>query len=448
MARPKESACGWTLSARLALATATALVTALVTALFAARDAAGETAAVEPADAAVFRRIDDGRRAAARLRLDGRDEDWRALAELSDPRGDAGPDRSRDLVGAAIAPTETDLWLMLRTAAPPSAEPRSFYVEIDLAAPYGYDVLVELAARPAIPTARRLDRAGMATGEPWTLRGTRLALGRVLEARIPWSDLAEGLLEEVASRMTGEAARPWVRIRTYTWDHREERIVDCGPSVASYRLRETPYPLDEPLPERPRPPVPLPLPLAGRWFLLQGPMGGHSHQGIWAYDWIRLDATGQAHQPGGRASNDQYFAWDRPVFAPRGARVVVARDGFDDLPPDSAPAGPLAGNQVSLDLGGALGLDLFHLRRGSVEVQAGQGVEAGQLLGRVGNSGRTGSPHLHAAVWESGFPRRTVPVALPRVRVGLNPVDDDPWSRQLDLWEPREGMFVETIRDR
>jgi murein DD-endopeptidase MepM/ murein hydrolase activator NlpD len=39
--------------------------------------------------------------------------------------------------------------------------------------------------------------------------------------------------------------------------------------------------------------------------------------------------------------------------------------------------------------------DYFHLQQGSVTVRTGEAVVRGQLLGRVGNSGASGSPHLH-----------------------------------------------------
>jgi murein DD-endopeptidase MepM/ murein hydrolase activator NlpD len=38
---------------------------------------------------------------------------------------------------------------------------------------------------------------------------------------------------------------------------------------------------------------------------------------------------------------------------------------------------------------------LGHLRRGSVRVRRGDRVRAGDLLGRVGNSGNSTEPHLH-----------------------------------------------------
>jgi murein DD-endopeptidase MepM/ murein hydrolase activator NlpD len=39
-----------------------------------------------------------------------------------------------------------------------------------------------------------------------------------------------------------------------------------------------------------------------------------------------------------------------------------------------------------------------HLRAGSLAVGVGDAIRAGQLLGRVGNSGNTSEPHLHLQV--------------------------------------------------
>ena len=43
------------------------------------------------------------------------------------------------------------------------------------------------------------------------------------------------------------------------------------------------------------------------------------------------------------------------------------------------------------------------------------------------------------------FRTKTVPAALTDVRVGLNPVADDPWARRLARWQPRYGFLVEAV---
>src|SRR5262249_6881832 len=53
------------------------------------------------------------------------------------------------------------------------------------------------------------------------------------------------------------------------------------------------------------------------------------------------------------------------------------------------------GNHVILDIGGGYFAFFAHMQKGSVTVKAGERVRRGQVLGKVGNSGNTSSPHLH-----------------------------------------------------
>ena len=75
-------------------------------------------------------------------------------------------------------------------------------------------------------------------------------------------------------------------------------------------------------------------------------------------------------------------------------RVTAAGDGHPDLPVGGTTWHDMAGNHVILECG-AVWVLLGHLQQGSVEVEAGWLVEVGQQLGRVGNSGNSGEPHLH-----------------------------------------------------
>jgi murein DD-endopeptidase MepM/ murein hydrolase activator NlpD len=54
----------------------------------------------------------------------------------------------------------------------------------------------------------------------------------------------------------------------------------------------------------------------------------------------------------------------------------------------------MTGNHIILQCGGVWVL-LAHLQRGSVAITERQPVSRGELLGRVGNTGNTGEPHLH-----------------------------------------------------
>lgn len=60
------------------------------------------------------------------------------------------------------------------------------------------------------------------------------------------------------------------------------------------------------------------------------------------------------------------------------------------------------GNGLVLDHGEGWETQYCHMRQGSVTVQTGQSVEAGDALGLVGISGRTQFPHLHISVRKDG----------------------------------------------
>jgi len=78
---------------------------------------------------------------------------------------------------------------------------------------------------------------------------------------------------------------------------------------------------------------------------------------------------------------------------------------------------------------------LAHLRRGSVRVHSGQRVRAGQLLGRVGNSGNSSEPHLHVHAQDT--PDLSAGTGLPIVFGPLS-VDGAPVERAA----PVQGQFI------
>ena len=53
------------------------------------------------------------------------------------------------------------------------------------------------------------------------------------------------------------------------------------------------------------------------------------------------------------------------------------------------------GNCVIIDHGNAEYSVLAHMQEGSVMVKAGERVAAGQVIGKLGNSGDAFGPHLH-----------------------------------------------------
>ncbi len=94
------------------------------------------------------------------------------------------------------------------------------------------------------------------------------------------------------------------------------------------------------------------------------------------------------------------------VRAAAAGRVKALRDGMADRimtdPDDPALNGRAAGNAVVLTHPEGWETQYSHLRRGSVAVEVGQEVAAGQRLGEIGLSGRTVFPHVEFSVRHQG----------------------------------------------
>ena len=120
-----------------------------------------------------------------------------------------------------------------------------------------------------------------------------------------------------------------------------------------------------------------------------------------AIDWMRLDEQHQAWV-GDPHQLSSYLSYGQPLIAAAAGKVVIARDRFPDQPPPDNPAPPsfvdLPGNQVVLRVGPGAYLLYAHMKPGSVRVRVGERVRRGQLLGKLGNSGNSATPHLHLQV--------------------------------------------------
>jgi murein DD-endopeptidase MepM/ murein hydrolase activator NlpD len=88
------------------------------------------------------------------------------------------------------------------------------------------------------------------------------------------------------------------------------------------------------------------------------------------------------------------------IAAAAGTPLVAPRTGFISWRAYQADG---AGHYVVLHGDDGRDYVFMHMQGGSVLVQKGQGVAAGQRLGSVGQSGHVDGPHLHFEIWPDGW---------------------------------------------
>ena len=123
----------------------------------------------------------------------------------------------------------------------------------------------------------------------------------------------------------------------------------------------------------------------------------------YAIDVVALDRGGSRARGLVPTSPSAYFIFNTPVLAPCAGTVLVAQDGWPDMPvPRHDDANP-SGNYLILR-GTQADIVLAHFRRGSLRVRARDSVAAGQWLAQAGNSGATDEPHLRLHAQRPGPP--------------------------------------------
>lgn len=156
------------------------------------------------------------------------------------------------------------------------------------------------------------------------------------------------------------------------------------------------------------------LPFEGNWVVTQGFNGGITHLGKWQYalDFEVAGESGQAARPDSSRLGD-YPSCDAPIISPVAGRIVRVMDDIRDNPIGGNNLADNWGNSVVIEIGPELFLQLSHFRYRGIKVREGDRVRAGQLLGFLGNSGRSPLPHLHMQMQllpEIGAP--TIPFRL------------------------------------
>ncbi len=151
------------------------------------------------------------------------------------------------------------------------------------------------------------------------------------------------------------------------------------------------------------------VPLSGDVYVFEGNSGYHlaeSGYGDFAWDLTRLTDQGLTFTKTGTAV-EHYPVYLNEVFAPLsgtiiGSRADVPDNAINELPPGDDFA-TIPTNYVGIQVHPKLQVYLLHLAAGTVpDLVPGERINAGDFVGRVGNSGYSLAPHLHVvAYWDA-----------------------------------------------
>ena len=126
-------------------------------------------------------------------------------------------------------------------------------------------------------------------------------------------------------------------------------------------------------------------------------------------------------------------AWDGTV-----TDVRDGVDGFDKI--------RSAGNRVTIDHGDGVVTKYFHLANGSIPVQLGDHVTAGQVIGQMGSTGYSTGAHLHFQLEIGGEPVDPLPFLLGEEGIPEEPaagMDNTPadWAEEAVSWAVENGIL-------
>jgi murein DD-endopeptidase MepM/ murein hydrolase activator NlpD len=224
-------------------------------------------------------------------------------------------------------------------------------------------------------------------------------------------------------------------------------------------------------------PVVVEFPLRGEWTAVNTPAHRIPSHGTdmlgqrYAFDFVRTEARSGMHvHPAGNlrftlagVRTRECYGWGQPVHAAFDGEVVRARDGVPErawlhvarelvgvlrnaITFDPAKHGVerVAGNHVIVRMESTPvvhGL-YAHLAPGSVAVEEGGTVRAGDEIGRVGHTGNSTAPHLHVQLMDSADPLAAA--GIPCAFRGYEAFRDGRWVR-VEHGVPGKGERVRSL---
>ncbi len=370
---------------------------------------------------------------AQNITVDGSGDEWEGIPSVTSPV-DQTLDPARDITRFSIAPLEDGIFLALWTNGVPSTKRWSYFFDLDLTDIEGAERDFQFGIY-SLESENNVKITGPHNDE---IRGEvseiKFSSNTMLEVYIPWSYLEEIASQKSPAFKDARNNRRYCRVKALSYDNETSQRIDTAPVLASYKLLSTFNPMTEPPRTVDRTAV-ISFPFNGLWFLRPGPYQIETHD--WEYDFHIRD---QYNERTTSSLLEDYYAWNQPVYAPAdGTASRVVNNTADNEPgviPDDY--GVNNGTWIETDIA------LLHMKQYSVFVTQGQIIKKGDLLGYVGNSGRTGVPHIHVGAYDKDDGNVSIPLLLKDVTVGINTWEGDPWALNYTLWLARNAYAVKS----
>ncbi len=125
---------------------------------------------------------------------------------------------------------------------------------------------------------------------------------------------------------------------------------------------------------------------------------GYNNQRF-AMDFEKLDDSGKVIVNDG-SKNEDYNCYGENVISVTNGKVVAIFDKMSDNPnppyrKDDWGIETICGNYIAIDIGNNLIALYAHLKNNSIKVQVGDTIKQGEIIGQIGNTGRSSGAHLH-----------------------------------------------------
>ena len=143
------------------------------------------------------------------------------------------------------------------------------------------------------------------------------------------------------------------------------------------------------------------LPVEGLWGVIHDYNDHHKKAAFMAYalDFMKVDEQFQVARVATPTGVQDYHTWGATIHAAADGEVYSVNDGFPDCPlgrwTDFRSA-----NTVCIRHPHGEYTVYGHLQNHSIVVKKGQKVKAGDVIARGGNSGSSGWPHMHWAMYD------------------------------------------------